>query len=166
GFLAAAPTEVLDVPMEEEKLRLRFNELDDMAVTTTSAFLGLTLGCARCHDHKYDAIPTRDYYPLQCAFTTTGRAEAPLVTRAGAARHPEQVARWTGRVKAAQEALDAWLSRQKEPHTATLRTAKVDALAIEEAHKAILKEQPGSEVGKKLAKQHGKALAISDDDYR
>ena len=72
GFLAAAPTEVLTVPMEEEKLRLRFNELDDMAVTTTSAFLGLTLGCARCHDHKYDAIPTRDYYRMQCAFTTTG----------------------------------------------------------------------------------------------
>ena len=67
------------VPMEEEKLRLRFNELDDMAVTTASAFLGLTLGCARCHDHKYDAIPTRDYYRLQCAFTTTRREEALLV---------------------------------------------------------------------------------------
>ena len=46
GFLAAAPTEVLTVPMEEEKLRFRFNELDDMAVTTVSTFLGLTLGCA------------------------------------------------------------------------------------------------------------------------
>jgi hypothetical protein len=78
GFLAAAPTEVLTVPMEEEKLRFRFNELDDMAVTTASTFLGLTLGCARCHDHKYDAIPTRDYYRLQCAFTTTKRDEVSL----------------------------------------------------------------------------------------
>jgi hypothetical protein len=64
--------------MEEEKLRLRFNELDDMAATTMSAFLGLTLACARCHDHKFDAIPTRDYYRVLCAFSTTARAEAPL----------------------------------------------------------------------------------------
>src|SRR5262249_5768096 len=85
GFLTAAPTEVLTVPMEEEKLRLRFNELDDMAVATMSAFLGLTLGCARCHDHKFDAIPTRDYYRLQCAFTTTTRANVVLATRAEAA---------------------------------------------------------------------------------
>ena len=166
GFLAAAPTEVLEVPMEEEKLRLRFNELDDMAVTTTSAFLGLTLGCARCHDHKYDAIPTRDYYRLQCAFTTTGREQALLVTRAEASRYREQVSRWKGRVKVAREALDAWLTEQKKPHTASLRTAKIITLAIRDEDRAILREQPDSEAGKKLAKQHAKALAISDDDYR
>ena len=76
-----------DQPLEEERLRLRYNELDDMAVTTASAFLGLTLGCARCHDHKFDAIPTRDYYRLQCAFTTTARDNVLLATRAEAARY-------------------------------------------------------------------------------
>ena len=120
GFLAAAPTEVLTVPMEEEKLRLRYNELDDMAVTTASAFLGLTLGCARCHDHKYDAIPTRDYYRLQCAFTTTRREEVLLATRAEAARYREQESRWKERLKAAQDELNAWLTEQKKPHTASL----------------------------------------------
>ena len=84
GFLAAAPTEVLTVPMEEEKLRFRFNELDDMAVTTASAFLGLTLGCARCHDHKYDAIPTRDYYRLQCASPPPRATRSPRDTSRGA----------------------------------------------------------------------------------
>src|SRR5262249_15675024 len=108
GFMAAAPTEVLDVPMEEEKLRLRVNELDDMAGTTAPALLGLTLGCARCHDHKYDATPTRDFYRLQCAFTTTRRDEVLLVKRTEADRYREQVSRWRGRVKAAQDALDAW----------------------------------------------------------
>ena len=48
--------------MEEEKLRNRANELDDMVSTTSQAMLGLTLACARCHDHKYDPLPTRDYY--------------------------------------------------------------------------------------------------------
>ena len=53
-----------------------------MAVTTASAFLGLTLGCARCHDHKFDPIPTRDYYRLHAPSPTTGRDEVPLATRA------------------------------------------------------------------------------------
>src|SRR5262245_50781838 len=94
GFLTGAPTEFLTVPMEEEKLRLRFNELDDMAVTTAAAFLGLTLGCARCHDHKFDAIPTRDYYRLQCAFTTTSRDNVLLATRTDAARYRQEDASW------------------------------------------------------------------------
>ena len=133
--------------MEEEKLRLRFNELDDMAVTTASAFLGLTLGCARCHDHKYDAIPTRDYYRLQCAFTTTRREEVLLATRAEAARYREQEARWKERLKAAQDELNAWLAEQKKPHAAALRNAKIDALPIGDEDKALLKEQPDSEAG-------------------
>ncbi|HZN57366.1 MAG TPA: DUF1549 and DUF1553 domain-containing protein, partial [Planctomycetota bacterium] len=68
GFLTGAPCENLMVPMEEEKLRLRYNELDDIAATTASAFLGLTLGCARCHDHKYDPITQREYYQLFALF--------------------------------------------------------------------------------------------------
>jgi Protein of unknown function (DUF1553)/Protein of unknown function (DUF1549) len=166
GFLAAALTEVLTVPMEEEKLRFRFNELDDMAVTTASAFLGLTLGCARCHDHKYDAIPTRDYYRLQCAFTTTRRDEALLVTRAEAAKYREQASQWGEQVKVAQDRLNDWLTEQKKRHAAPLRNAKIDALAISVEGKALLKAQPDSKAGKQLARQHENALTISDDDYR
>jgi mono/diheme cytochrome c family protein len=166
GFLAGAPTEMLSVPMEEEKLRFRFNELDDMAVTTASAFLGLTLGCARCHDHKYDAIPTRDYYRLQCAFTTTTRDETLLVTRAEAARYREQESRWKERLKTAQHQWNEWLTEQKKPHAAALRNAKIDALAISDEGKSLLKEQPDSEAGKKLAEKLKKALAVSEDDYR
>src|SRR5262249_57506414 len=39
---------------------------------------GLTVGCPRCHDHKYDAIPSRDYYRMLSAFTTTVRTEVEL----------------------------------------------------------------------------------------
>ena len=87
GFLTTAPNEVLTPKhLEEERLRLRFNELDDTAVTTAAAFLGLTLGCARCHDHKFDAIPTRDYYRMQAAFIGTARGEAFLASRAAIAK--------------------------------------------------------------------------------
>src|SRR5262249_42893299 len=130
GFLTAGVTELLTVPMEEEKLRLRFNELDDMAGTTAAAFLGLTLGCARCHDHKFDAISTRDYYRLQCAFTTTARASVPLATRAQAEDHRRREARWKGRLQEAQHRLNAWVAEQKRRHTPSLLGTKIAGLAI------------------------------------
>ncbi len=47
----------------------RIESLTDFVDTTSSVFLGLTVGCARCHDHKFDPIPQRDYYRLQAIFT-------------------------------------------------------------------------------------------------
>jgi len=114
GFLAAAPTEVLTVPMEEERLRLRFNELDDMAATTANALLGLTLGCARCHDHKFDAIPTRDYYRIQCAFTTTARDNVLLVPRDQAQQYRAAESEWSSHRKVAQKKLNDYLAEQKK----------------------------------------------------
>ncbi|HEV8378151.1 MAG TPA: DUF1553 domain-containing protein [Tepidisphaeraceae bacterium] len=166
GFLTGAPCEFLMVPMEEEKLRLRFNELDDIAATTASAFLGLTLGCARCHDHKFDAIPTRDYYRIQCAFTSTSRDDVLLGTRAEVKKYRERKSIWDSQLKTAQKKLDDWLSEQKKPHSAALKSAKIDALAISDDEKKTLREKPDSEAGKKLAKKFEKSLALSDDDFR
>ena len=79
GFIVAGTHAALPANlMAEERTRERFNELDDMIVTTGSAMLGLTLGCARCHDHKYDPIPRRDYYRLMSAFNGGDRTEVPL----------------------------------------------------------------------------------------
>jgi mono/diheme cytochrome c family protein len=73
GFLGAGThaTQITANQVEKE----RYDELDDMAATTGTAFLGLTVGCARCHDHKFDPIPTADYYRLLATFTTTVRSE-------------------------------------------------------------------------------------------
>lgn len=48
----------------DDARQAQFDELDDMLSTTSSAFLGLTLGCARCHDHKFDPIEQEDYYGM------------------------------------------------------------------------------------------------------
>lgn len=76
GFLAAGThaTQITANQAEKE----RYDELDDMAATIGTAMLGLTIGCARCHDHKYDPIPTYDYYRLVSTFTTTVRSEIDL----------------------------------------------------------------------------------------
>src|SRR5262249_52905304 len=49
---------------EQDKEQLRMDVVDEQLDTLGKAFLAQTLGCARCHDHKFDPIPTRDYYAL------------------------------------------------------------------------------------------------------
>ncbi|MFT5467816.1 MAG: hypothetical protein ACI8UO_002923 [Verrucomicrobiales bacterium] len=76
GFLGAGvfPTQLTEKEFESA----RYDELDDMAATMGTAMLGLTVGCARCHDHKFDPIPVRDYYRLVATFSTTIRSEIDL----------------------------------------------------------------------------------------
>jgi hypothetical protein len=52
----------------DDKQAARFDELDDIVRTTGEAFLGLTIGCARCHDHKFDPVPQDDYYRMLAFF--------------------------------------------------------------------------------------------------
>jgi hypothetical protein len=68
GFLRAGPWEHTAMSVEAVTRQLF---LDDVTHATASTFLGLTLGCARCHDHKFDPLPTRDYYRFQAIFATT-----------------------------------------------------------------------------------------------
>jgi hypothetical protein len=76
GYLAAGVHSTQITKNEVEKHR--YDELDDIVNNLGTTFLGLTIGCARCHDHKYDAIPAADYYRLVSAFTTVVRTEVEL----------------------------------------------------------------------------------------
>ena len=51
-----------------DRLQATFDEFDDIVATTSQAFLGMTMNCARCHDHKIDPIPQTDYYRLLAFF--------------------------------------------------------------------------------------------------
>ena len=67
GFLAIGPWAVVDA----DKEKLRMDVVDHQLDTLGRALQGLTLGCARCHDHKFDPIPTREYYALAGVFRST-----------------------------------------------------------------------------------------------
>src|SRR3954470_14582874 len=68
----------------------RADERHDRVDVVSRGFLGLTVGCARCHDHKYDPIPTADYYSLAGVFLNTTYKEYPLVPKAVADEYTEQ----------------------------------------------------------------------------
>ena len=60
----------------DDALTARFDELDDMLSTASTAFLGLSLGCARCHEHKFDPIPHEDYYSMLSFFRGVGPGQS------------------------------------------------------------------------------------------
>jgi hypothetical protein len=68
GFLVGGPKDEVRSPDPVLTANQRADELHDMVGTTSSAFLGLTVGCARCHDHKFDPIPQTDYYAVKAVF--------------------------------------------------------------------------------------------------
>ncbi|MEQ2010396.1 MAG: DUF1549 domain-containing protein, partial [Limisphaerales bacterium] len=97
-----------------DSLQDRADQVDDMIRTTSQAFLGVTLGCARCHDHKFDPLTARDYYSLAAVFaplkrTQSGRSDldAPAGTRAelkALAERDQRLAALTDEVAAARSA--------------------------------------------------------------
>ena len=79
----------------------RQETLDDMTNTTGAAFMGLTYGCARCHNHKFDPILQKDYYRLQAFFANTSFGDGPLPLKdpAQRAKYDEQRAVWEEKTK-------------------------------------------------------------------
>jgi hypothetical protein len=67
GFLMVGPKALAEADIEQARLDI----VDDQIDTTCRAFLGLTVSCARCHDHKFDPIPTADYYGMAGIFRGT-----------------------------------------------------------------------------------------------
>ena len=67
GFLVVGPKVLLGVDAQQQRLDVAAEQVD----TIGRAVLGQTLGCAKCHDHKFDPIPTSDYYALAGIFTST-----------------------------------------------------------------------------------------------
>lgn len=70
GFIAAGP--FTSQQTQKERERSRYEQLDDIVATLGTSMLGLTIGCARCHDHKFDPIGDHDYYRLTASFAETG----------------------------------------------------------------------------------------------
>lgn len=80
GFLVGGANDQVKSPDIVLTSQQRADELHDMVATTGSAFLGLTIGCARCHNHKFDPIPQTDYFAVKAVFAGVQHGERRLQT--------------------------------------------------------------------------------------
>jgi len=94
GFLVAGPWDQAGNSSASPSVRamVREAELEDMLGTIGQTFLGVTLNCARCHNHKFDPIPTRDYYRIKAVFQGVRHGERNLVTKEEEAQRVSETA--------------------------------------------------------------------------
>lgn len=113
GFLVAGPYDLVKGQDQLLRLTQRQDELADMINTTGTAFLGLTLGCARCHNHKFDPVSQSDYYALQAVFAGVNHADRSLPLPADAS---DQVAKLDAQIARLSTSLTKFLRRPPMAH--------------------------------------------------
>jgi hypothetical protein len=125
GFLVLGDVQVV----EADKEKLRIDVVDQQVDKVGKAFLGLTLGCARCHDHKFDPIPQRDYYALAGIFSSTEsvtRAEWGVWSWPAVATLPETPQARTHREARLAKHQQALAKLKADQQDASRRIAEID----------------------------------------
>ncbi|MDY3561121.1 PSD1 and planctomycete cytochrome C domain-containing protein [Gemmata sp. JC673] len=144
GFLVIGPKMLA----EDDPMKMRMDILDEQLDTLGQAFMGLTLGCARCHDHKFDPITAADYYALGGMFYSTKTMKNHTVVAAWNERSlasPEATALLTEHERAVAAARAQLAGAQKGGFTAVggfagpalVRQLRAKVAAVEKAKPAV-----------------------------
>jgi len=121
GFLVAGAVDIVGSPDPVLTAQQRADELDDMVSTTGTAFLGLTVGCVRCHAHKFDPIAHREYYALTAVFSGVRHGDRPLPLDAA---QQSEVARLDAAIQLLERNLVPWLAPPATTNAAPTRTSQ------------------------------------------
>ncbi len=147
GFLALGKKALAqkDLPLK------RYDVVDDQIDVTAKAFLGLTVTCARCHDHKFDPIATRDYYSLAAIFASTlsyekGETGDPIQTPlAPGAEYEAFRKQWNAVLKLDKE-IDKIIDFDKEAKDGRDRQEKLIPAYMLAAYRVYAKGEPPAQV--------------------
>jgi hypothetical protein len=127
GFLVAGPFDQAGNTSASSllKARIREEELEDMIAAVGQTFLGLTVNCARCHDHKFDPIPQADYYRMKAAFDGVRHGDRPLLTAAEMKSRDTQVEQINDRIRALEKNIAGLEEAGRQRAAAAARNGKV-----------------------------------------
>ena len=137
GFLVAGPWDAVQrvTPSKFGRLQSREEQLEEIVGGVGMAFLGLTVQCARCHDHKFDPIPQRDYYQIKAVFEGVDHSQKAKVHGVRRLLSPAQEQEWQKQTEpirrqiSAMESKDAGLQKQMKDSSADAN--RVDQLKRE-----------------------------------
>ncbi len=158
GFHRAGPIHLVGGNQDQEMNRQEV--LTEMTGAIGSVYLGLTVGCARCHNHKFDPIPQSDYYKLQAVLATTDYKDLPIASAAEKEKYDAALKAYKERRKPIEDEI----KEIEKPYRERLRAAKMAKLA--DRHRAALdipKEKRNEEQAR-LAKEAESQLKVSWDD--
>ncbi|MDA0586531.1 MAG: PSD1 and planctomycete cytochrome C domain-containing protein [Planctomycetota bacterium] len=134
GFLVAGPHDIVKSQDINLTLMQRQDELADLINATGTTFLGLTFGCARCHNHKFDSITQRDYYSIQAVFAGVNHADRTLPI---SPKRAEQLKQVETRVATLRTRLAQFIPRPAD--NSKLRPAVTAKLNVEEFEPVAVK---------------------------
>lgn len=139
----------------------REETLTDYVDTTSAVFLGLTAGCARCHDHKFDPISQEDYYRVRAVFAPAVKTKVALNRLSSLGFEiGESVREW--KLRELGDQIRATQARCQEK----LRTAKANLIPVEAREALRLADNDRSQRQRELATQFENAAKVSDDEVR
>ena len=143
GFLRAGPRVLF---REKDNPERRFDYLDDVLSTIGKGTLGLTIGCARCHDHKFDPIRQKDYYALQASIFGYVETNVPLAPPAEAEAYVAK----NEALNARRDGLRAKISAIEKPHRDRLELALIRKRFPDTIYQAAAKPEPERTPGERL----------------
>jgi len=155
GYFSVGPNRDMLYKVEDIN---RVESLTDFTDTTASVFLGLTVGCARCHDHKYDPIPQKDYYRLQAVFSPYQKNRVFLHYNNGRGYDLGEVNRQFKLFDVGAE-----LAALKKPYFERMKAEKLAKLSPEIQEAFAVDEEKRTPVQKALHDEHAKRVNPSED---
>jgi hypothetical protein len=144
----------------------RADERHDRVDAVTRGFLGLTVGCARCHDHKYDPIPTKDYYSMAGVFYNTQYHEYPLVPKAVVEKFTkieDEIDRKSKLLNEVQQNLSKQLSQSLAFHTANYLEGVFEVAGLKKEMAAVVEAR---KLDFELLDRWIKYMARTTDKYK
>ncbi|MCF7762637.1 MAG: DUF1549 and DUF1553 domain-containing protein [Verrucomicrobia bacterium] len=151
-----------DMVDSSDQVQRRHNSLNDMTDTTASVFLGLTVGCARCHDHKFEPISQRDYYKLQAFYVPAEfHRDFPIPNEHERNAHEKAMAEFNQR----EQRIRSELRKFEQPYRDQVYREKLDTLTDQErtAHATPADQRTAAQVA--LIKATTKAVSFPDKEW-